>query len=360
VVAGHQSYAAALRLPGAEKIPSHIHVRELNSPQRLLRLAEALAKRGYKDDVSESSLTKSIIMKNQFRRLAAIVLTIVICPVCVFGQTAPPAADIFLVDMKMRNGRIELGKPVKITDWHGYDNQPMFLSDDKSLFYTSIRDDGQADIYCHNIADNTSTRITQTSESEFSPTIMPDGQFFSVIRVEKDSTQRLWKFPLAGGAPSLVLENVKPVGYHAWGDPNTVVMFVLGNPITMQIADTRTGKAEVVAQDIGRSLHKIPQREAVSFVHKVSEKEWLIKQLDLKTREIAMLVKTLPGSEDYAWSPQGILLMGKEAKLYQYDLEKDADWQEIMDFTNAGMKSITRLAVSPKGDRLAVVAISTL
>jgi membrane dipeptidase len=28
-------------------------VRELNSPQRLLRLAEALAKRGYKDDAIE-------------------------------------------------------------------------------------------------------------------------------------------------------------------------------------------------------------------------------------------------------------------------------------------------------------------
>jgi membrane dipeptidase len=54
VLAGHQIYAKRnLGLPGAEKIPSHIHVRELNSPQRLLRLAEALAKRGYKDDAIE-------------------------------------------------------------------------------------------------------------------------------------------------------------------------------------------------------------------------------------------------------------------------------------------------------------------
>ncbi|MCI0693284.1 dipeptidase [candidate division KSB1 bacterium] len=54
VLAGHQSYAKRnLGLPGAEKIPSHINVRELNSAQRLLRLAEALAKRGYKDDAIE-------------------------------------------------------------------------------------------------------------------------------------------------------------------------------------------------------------------------------------------------------------------------------------------------------------------
>jgi hypothetical protein len=78
----------------------------------------------------------------------------------------------------------------------------------------------------------------------------------------------------------------------------------------------------------------------------------------LKSRIISTLVKTLPGSEDYAWTPQGILLMGKDAKLFQCDPKKNGAWQEIADFTSAGLKSITRLAVSPKGERLAVVAIA--
>jgi tricorn protease-like protein len=280
--------------------------------------------------------------------------------VCTRGlsQTAPPAADIFLVALKVKSGQIELDKPMQITEWRGYDNQPMFLPDGKSLFYTSIRDDGQADIYQYKIAENAIANATKTYESEYSATPTPDGKFFSVIRVEKDSTQRLWKFPIAGGEPVLVFENVKPVGYHAWGDANTVAMFVLGNPPTLQLGDTRTGKAEVIEKNIGRSLHKIPKREAISFVHKVSEKEWLLKQFDLKTRTFTTLVQTLPGSEDYAWTPQGILLMGKEAKLYQYNLKKDADWKEIADFSRAGLKGITRLAVNSKGDRLAVVAIS--
>jgi len=274
----------------------------------------------------------------------------------VSGQTAPPAADIYLVDMKMRGGEIELGKPFKITESAGYDNQPGFLPDGKSLFYTSIRDDGQADIYRYNIAENYLSNVTKTYESEYSATITPDGKFFSVIRVEKDSTQRLWKFPINGGEPSLVLENVKPVGYHAWGDASTVAMFVLGNPPTLQAGDTRTGKAEFIEKSIGRSLHKIPKREAISFVHKVSEKEWLIKQLELKTRAVTALVKTLEGSEDYAWTSNGILIMGKDSKLYQYDLKKDSGWREIADFAGAGLKGITRLAVSPKGDRVAIVS----
>ncbi len=298
-------------------------------------------------------------MKIKIQPTLAIILIIVFCASSVLSQTALPATDIYLVDMKMRSGQIELGKPIQITEWQGYDNQPMFLPDGKSLLYTSIRDDGQADIYQYTISENALTNITKTFESEYSATVMPDGKFFSVIRVERDSTQRLWKFPLAGGEPSLVLEKVKPVGYQAWGDANTAALFVLGNPPALQISDIRTGNAEVVAQNIGRSLHKIPKQEAISFVHKVGDNEWLIKRLDLKTRTISTLVKTLPGSEDYTWTPQGILLMGKDAKLFQYDPKKNGEWQEIADFSSSGLKDITRLAVSPKGERLAFVAIST-
>jgi hypothetical protein len=308
---------------------------------------------------SWSTKTKRIAVKIKFQPFLAIIPIIFARASSVLSQTALPATDIYLVDMKMHSGLVELGKPVQITEWQGYDNQPMFLPDGKSFFYTSIRDDAQADIYQYTISENVLANITKTFESEYSATVMPDGKFFSVIRVERDSTQRLWKFPLAGGEPSLVLERVKPVGYQAWGDANTVALFVLGNPPTLQLADIRTGNAEVVAQNIGRSLHKIPKQEAISFVHKVGDTEWLIKRLDLKARTISTLAKTLPGSEDYAWTPQGILLMGQDSKLFQCDPKKNGEWQEIADFSSAGLKNITRLAVSPKGEKLAIVAIAT-
>jgi dipeptidyl aminopeptidase/acylaminoacyl peptidase len=273
-----------------------------------------------------------------------------------FAQTGPPATDVYLLNMKSRDGHFELGKPVNVTNREGYDNQPSFLPDGQCFLYTSIREDGQADIYKYDVADSSAIRVTQTPESEYSPTVTPDGRHFSVVRVETDSTQRLWQFPLGGGEPILILPDVKPVGYHAWGDAHTVALFVLGNPPTLQLADIPTGKAEAVSGNIGRSLHKVPRRNAISFVHKASENEWMIKQLDLKTRQVTPLVKTLPGSEDYAWTPQGVLLMGRNSKLYKYDPAKDKEWQEIADFSDAGIKTITRLAVSPSGDRLALVS----
>jgi len=256
--------------------------------------------------------------------------------------------------MAARAGNFKVGEPVKVTDWAGYNNQPSFLPDGKSILYTSIREK-QADIYRYDISGAITMQVTNTPESEYSPTLMPDGKSISVVRVEGDGTQRLWKFPLAGGAPSLVLEKIKPVGYHLWIDSDTLALFVLGKPNTLQLVDLRSGKAEVIAENPGRILRRVPHENKFSFVHKVSDQEWLVKIFDLKTRNIVTFIKTFPGAEDYAWTPSGVLLMANGSKLFARQ-KSDFAWIELADFSNAGLKNITRIAVSPKGDRIALVA----
>jgi WD40 repeat protein len=269
--------------------------------------------------------------------------------------TTPPASDIFIIDVTSHNGQTKLGQPVKINTSVGYNNQPSFMPDGQSILYTSIRDK-QADIYRYDLRGGATTQITKTPESEYSPTLMPDGKSISVVRVEADGTQRLWKVPLAGGAPSLILEKIKPVGYHLWIDDHTLALFILGKPNTLQIVDTRTEKAEIIAENPGRILRRIPHQNKFSFVHKISDKEWAIKAFDLRTRTSASLIDTLPGVEDYAWLPSGLLLMAKDSKLFSVIPLTGKAWSEVADFSNAGLKNITRIAVSPKGDKIAVVA----
>jgi hypothetical protein len=273
-------------------------------------------------------------------------------------QPTPPANDIFLVEMASAKGQLRVGEPRRITTWEGYNNQPMFLTDARALLYTSIRADRQADIYRYDLRDGSTVRVTETTKtSEYSPTPAPDGKSFSVIRVEEDGTQRLWMFPLAGTAvPTLILEKIKPVGYHVWIDGQTLMLFILGEPLTLQLVDRRTQQAEIIATNIGRSLHRVPRQRKVSFVRKLSEQQWMIQAFDTETHAISSLIKTLPGSEDYSWTPQGTLLMASGSKLFKWHPSKDAGWQEVADFAGAGLKAITRLAVSPKGDRLALVA----
>ncbi|HEX5709030.1 MAG TPA: hypothetical protein VFX96_17140 [Pyrinomonadaceae bacterium] len=269
---------------------------------------------------------------------------------------APPSTDIFLVPLSGAGLELKAGEPRRLTDWEGYDNQPSFTPDGRAVLYTSIRADGQADIYRYDLARGASERVTQTPESEYSPTVTPDGKHFSVIRVEGDGTQRLWKFPLAGGAPSLVLEKTKPVGYHVWADKDTLMLFILGEPVTMQLVDTGTELTGTVATNIGRGLARVPGAEKISYVHKVSSDEWLIKEFDLKTHRKATLVRALAGSEDYAWTPDGALVMAQGGKLYAWRPGGAGDWKEFADLSAAGLGRVTRIAVSPRGDMLAVVA----
>jgi dipeptidyl aminopeptidase/acylaminoacyl peptidase len=275
----------------------------------------------------------------------------------------PPMSDVFVLEVGSKQNKEtkqlepKFSEPKKITDYAGYNNQPFFLPDGHNILYTSIRN-GQADIYRYDLKTGATTQVTNTPESEYSPTLMPDGKNISVVRVEKDGTQRLWKFPLAGGgAPSLILENVKPVGYHHWIDNHTVALFVLGSPgkpNTLQIADTNTGKSEIVAENPGRVLRKVPERNQFSFVHKISDQHWEIKYFDMRSHTIASFVETLPGVEDYAWL-NGALLMGKDSKLYAVRPFAGQKWTEVGDFSKAGIKRITRIAVS--GNRIAIVAV---
>src|SRR5436309_4084071 len=188
------------------------------------------------------------------------------------APAGPPATDVYLADLRVAQGRVSVGVPVNVTARPGYDNQPFFLPDGRAFLYTSIPADSQADIYRYDIGARTSTRLTATRESEYSPTPLPDGRGFSVVRVEADSTQRLWAFDFDGSRPRLVLDSIKPVGYHAWADDHTLVLYVLGTPPTLQIADTRapSTRGAVVAQNIGRPLQRVPGSSAIAFLQRDS------------------------------------------------------------------------------------------
>jgi tricorn protease-like protein len=268
---------------------------------------------------------------------------------------AQTSTDIYLGALSSSGGQVRIGPLINITDRAGYDNQPHFTPDGRSLLYTSIRDD-QADTYRYDLALASTERLTRTDESEYSPTAMTKGGTFSVVQVEADSTQRLWHFDFEGSNRGVLLADVQPVGYHAWIDSTMVALFVLGDPPTLQLADTRTGVAETVETGIGRSLHRIPSDNRLSFVHKLSEDEWWLKALDTNTLAATKLVRTPPAIEDYAWTPEGAILMGQGSKLLMWSPRLDEGWQEVADLAAAGLQGITRLAVSPDGKFIAIVA----
>jgi hypothetical protein len=270
-----------------------------------------------------------------------------------------PSTDIYLADLRVERGRVTVGAAVNVTARPGYDNQPYFLPDGRAFLYTSIREDGQADVYRYDLRTGSGRRVTATPESEYSPTPLPGGRGsgFSCVRVEADSTQRLWAFDADGARPRLVLEAIKPVGYHAWADDHTLGLFVLGSPATLQLADTRAGAAQIVARDIGRPVFRVPRRRAISFLQRDSVAGAWIKAVDVRTRTVQPLVRALEGADFFAWTPGGVLLTARQTKLYQWDPRRGPEWEEVHDFAAEGLTNLSRLAVSPRGDRIAIVAV---
>ncbi|MBI5215133.1 MAG: hypothetical protein HY960_05220 [Ignavibacteriae bacterium] len=281
---------------------------------------------------------------------------ILLCLIAAITKAQPlPSTDIYLANISTQDSHLIIDNPINVTNRNGYDNQPSFLGP-KLLLFTAIYEDEQADIYTYNIQHRYITRLALTEESEYSPTPMPTRGYFSVVRVEKDSTQRLWNFNPVNSTPNLILKTIKPVGYHCWIDSHRVALFILGTPNTLQIVELQTEKATILDTNIGRSLHKIPGKEAFSYVKKWNDSTWFIIEYDVQTKEIKPIIQTLRGSEDYVWTPNGEILMGRQSNLFCFKPETDSTWSEVADFSKFGIMDIKRLAVSPDGKRIAIVA----
>jgi hypothetical protein len=282
----------------------------------------------------------------------------------------PPGTDIYLVAIPSGLASMKTARPSPVSVAAGYDNQPNFSPDGSRILFAGNRDGKQIDVYVFDRGANRVTQLTKTPENENSPTYLPAGAgpngSFSVVQSEFDRNggrpqspiQRLWRFD-ATGKSELILPDINPVGYHVWMDNDQLVLFVLGaqgKPSMLQIASVKTGKAEVAAENIGRSLHRIPGTRLASFVHRAGE-TYTVKQIDPSTKSIEPLIDAVPGSSerDMAWMPDGnTILMSAGTKVFSWT-RGATGWSEVFDAASHQLGAISRISVSPGGDAVAIV-----
>jgi len=199
---------------------------------------------------------------------------------------------------------------------------------------------------------------------------MPDGRHFSAVRVEADGTQRLWRFTIEGTDPALLLPDVKAVGYHAWIDSGRLALYILGasgeqgsgRPSTLQMATLADGSTRIVASNIGRSIQRMPDGR-VSFVSREQDSggspvKTSIRAWDPTSGRIDTLVDAPEGQSDVdtAWTPDGTLLVSNRTALLAWR-PGDSTLSAAVDLAPLGLSGASRLAISPKGDRIAIVAL---
>lgn len=269
---------------------------------------------------------------------------------------AAPSTDIYLAPIRLVP--VPAMGPARVATENpgGYDNQPAFGADARAMLFTANRDGKQTDIYFIELQTRQIRQITATAESEYSPAALPDESGISVIRVERDGTQRVWKFDGTGGGPTLVAAGVRPAGYHAWVDATRLGVYVLGQPATLQVVDLASAKATTIATDVGRSLHRRPEVGSLVFAQRV-EGKWMVREWLPTSGQIRDVVAALDGSadRDMAFGPDGTLFMSRNGEVHWWR-PGQAAWALM---SAPGIGPISRLAVSPDGRWMALVAVET-
>jgi Tol biopolymer transport system component len=273
-------------------------------------------------------------------------------PVTAVAQQ-PPGTEIYLFDLVVKKKSVELVNPKNITNRTGYDNQPHFHPEKPFVYFSSADETGRTDIMVYNYETGETKKFTNTSEREYSPTVTPDGKFISCIIQRDNGAQDLGKYPIDGGEPVIIVDNLT-VGYHTWINDDTLVLFVLGRPNTLRLYSISEKKDQELASNIGRSLHRISGTNDISFIDKQGA-EWLIKKYNHKNGSIETIAPTLPNREDLAWTADGKILMSDGEKFFCWNPRKSKSWIAIEWAPNLRLAGITRLAVNSSAKKLSIV-----
>lgn len=262
--------------------------------------------------------------------------------------------EIFLFDLGITNSKITIANGINISNNNGYDNQPSFMNEENIIF-ASTRNN-QTDIAKYHINYKSKTFINYTKGGEYTPLKIPNKYAVSAVRLDEDGKQRLYSYNLSNGESTELIKDLV-VAYYTWYNANTIVSAVIEDEeLNLFVSNISNGTHKKYASSVGRSFHKIPNTNLVSFIYKESDNIWQIRSLNPNNGVTRLMANTLKGSEDICWLNSKTLLSGKNGVLYKLTLNKDNNWKKVADLSSYGITNISRLAVNTNGTKLLITA----
>lgn len=262
--------------------------------------------------------------------------------------------EIFLYDASNSSGKLKLTNPQNISNNEGYDSQPSFVNDNEIIFASNRN--GQTDIASYRANFDTKSWINFTEGGEYTPLKIPNKRAISAVRLDKDGKQRLYRYSLSDGSNSELIKDLV-VAYYLWYDENTIVSAVIEEEnLNLYVSNLNDGSNKRYQKRVGRSFHKIPNTNLVSYISKENPDKWEIKSLNPESGETKFIANTIEGVEDICWLINGSILSGKDSKLYKFKPKYDNDWKEVTDLSQNGITKITRIASNAISSKLLITA----
>lgn len=271
---------------------------------------------------------------------------------------AQPETEVFIMDITTTETGVTIENISNVSNRIGYDNQPSFY-DNNTLIYAGTRD-GATDIVAMDIASSEDYWMNGATEGgEYSPVKIPNSDNVSAVRLDPDGLQRLYRYEVPKKTSILLIEDLQ-VAYYAYANEHTFLASVLSDDkLDLVFVDFQKKKIDTLLEGSGRSIHRIPGKEAMSYTATNEEGNLDVFQLDLVDKESYFVCQLPIGIQDYIWLDDSKLLLGSGSQLFLYDLFGNGDWKKVADLSEAKLKDISRLALSPDGTKLALAATST-
>lgn len=273
---------------------------------------------------------------------------------CCINVFAQQSTEVYLAELKQENDSLKIDSVINISKNEGYDNQPSFFDNDNILF-SSTRNN-QTDVALYNIKDSSTIWLTNTPNgSEYSPLKIPGKNAISAIRLDKDGLQRLYEYDVNTSESEVILPDLK-VGYHVWFSSDIIVCTVLiENRMDLVISNLKANTNYTVQKNVGRSLHKIPNSNLVSYISKTDDSV-TIRSLDPITLKSEELIATMEGSEDVCWTKNGDLITAYKTSIFSFNPASDKEWKFEFKIKDQDVNGISRLAVNPLRNHLSFVS----
>jgi len=276
---------------------------------------------------------------------------------------APPGTDIYLYALSWEGNTPSLGAAAGRIGHEGYDNQPFFTADG-GVLYTSAGETGETDIWRYDLASGESTQLTDTPDaSEYSPKIPPSEAALSYIYQPPGGYAGNAYLADEGNANPRAAHTLAPVGYYEFsGDMSRVAVFFLGDPesegpFTLQLIDRTTTPETVtqIAENPGRTFWRDPRGRGVYHSVADADGNHTIQFLNYRTGRVRAMQALPDGVQDFVshGRPDDTVAFfsTQDGSLVYWSGEA---WTPIADLS--ALTGITRLAVSPDGAMIAIVA----
>ncbi|WP_197026341.1 nuclear transport factor 2 family protein [Polaribacter sp. Hel_I_88] len=261
---------------------------------------------------------------------------------------------IYVFDIEQHNETYQLTNQKKISNSQGYNSQPFFYDDEQITFASTHYN--FTDIVLYNLQNDSKRFISNTENGgEYSPQRIPNSNTISAVRLDADGLQRFYEYDFTSGKDKEIIADLK-VAYPNWFDKNTLLaVSIVNDSLELFISDIKKKTSVSMTKNVGRSVHRIPNSDLMSFISKENKSSWVLKSINPKTQEI----KTITGlgkSEDITWLPNGTLLISNENSIYKFNPKKDKNPSLFFRFMDENINNISRMAVNDDGSKIAIVA----